>query len=254
MTKFFKNEDFKISLIFGLIGLVASAIVGWYQVSTFSPTMIDQIIAQVGSVEAMVVIAAVQGAIMTLIASFFGLKIARKVNLALNFKCDLQAFIIALLVGIVVAVIIVGSDRFIFVNYLPPVLTKYQISWQYLLSGVLYGGIIEEVLLRLFVMSLLVLVIWKLTTLSIGKHELTDWMYHVAIFLAALLFAAGHLPTTFQLLGNSTIIIIRCFVLNGVGGIGFGYLYWKKGLSYAMVAHMATHIMMQLVLYPLLLG
>lgn len=254
MTKLFKSKDFKISLIFGLVGLIASAIVGWYQISTFSPTMIDQIIAQVGSLEAVVVIAAVQGAIMTMIASFLGLKIARKVNLVLNFNFDFKAFLIALLVGLVVAVVIVGSDRFIFASYLPPVITKYQISWLYLLSGVLYGGIIEEVLLRLFVMSLLVLVIWKVATLIAGKRELAGWMYHVAIFLAAILFAAGHLPTTFQLLGSSTIIIIRCFVLNGVGGIGFGYLYWKKGLSYAMVAHAATHIMMQLVLYPLLLG
>jgi hypothetical protein len=47
-------------------------------------------------------------------------------------------------------------------------------------------------------------------------------------------------------------IIIRAFVLNGIGGIGFGYLFWKKGLAYSMVAHGVTHIFMQLIFMPLM--
>jgi len=54
-----------------------------------------------------------------------------------------------------------------------------------------------------------------------------------------------------NLIGLSTPIIIRSFILNGIGGIGFGYLYWKKGLSYAILAHMLTHVFMQLVFMPI---
>jgi len=52
---------------------------------------------------------------------------------------------------------------------------------------------------------------------------ISNWIYITAIFLSAILFAAGHLPATAQLLGLSTPILIRAFVLNGIAGLGFGY-------------------------------
>jgi len=83
-------------------------------------------------------------------------------------------------------------------------------------------------------------------------NELPDWIYITAVVIAATLFAAGHLPITAQTIGLSTPILIRCFILNGLGGIGFGYLYWKKGLAYSMYSHAATHIFMQVIFMPLL--
>jgi membrane protease YdiL (CAAX protease family) len=32
------------------------------------------------------------------------------------------------------------------------------------------------------------------------------------------------------------------FLLNGAGGVWFGYLYRKYGLSYAMLAHALVHV------------
>ena len=106
-------------------------------------------------------------------------------------------------------------------------------------------------MLRLFLMSLLVLLIKKLFVKSNQNLSLPAWVYITSIVLAALLFAAGHLPATAQLLGLSTPIVIRAFVLNGIAGLGFGYLYWKKGLSYAILAHMLVHIFNQLIFMPL---
>ena len=65
--------------------------------------------------------------------------------------------------------------------------------------------------------------------------------------IAALLFAAGHLPATFQLLGNSPLIIFRCFLLNGGLGFLFGELYRKYGLRYAMIAHGGCHVVSKLI-------
>lgn len=103
---------------------------------------------------------------------------------------------------------------------------------------------------RLFVLSLLVLILWKL--FPAGKDpSIPSWIYWGGILLSAFLFAAGHLPFTAQSIGWSGPIIARGLLLNSIGGIGFGYLYWKKGLVYAMIAHAATHFFMQLLFMPL---
>ena len=65
--------------------------------------------------------------------------------------------------------------------------------------------------------------------------------------LIALLFAAGHLPTTFVTLGNSPLILFRCFLLNGTFGLAFGWLYRRYGLRYAMIAHGGCHVVSKLI-------
>jgi membrane protease YdiL (CAAX protease family) len=245
-----KNKDLQTALIFGAIGLVAGYFTGLYQASIATEELKQQILSGVGSMQAMMLIAAAQAAVYAFLSAFIGLKLARRVNLRLNFAFDKNAFVTAILIGLAVAFIITGSDRFIFAQYLPAQVTQYVFSPVYLTVGILYGGIVEELLLRLLVMTLLVLILWKLFARSKESKAIPSWIYITAIFLAAGLFAAGHLPITAQTLGLSTPIIIRCFVLNGIGGIGFGYLYWKNGLSYAMYAHASTHVFMQVLFMP----
>lgn len=212
----------------------------------------QQVISQLGSIEALIPVAAAQGLVMTFISTFAGLKLARKVNLKLNFKFDKRALVSGILIGFVTALIITVSDRFIFDRYLPSTITEYEFSATYLISGILYGGIIEEILLRLFAMSLLVLILWKVFAKTKDYLKIPNWIYITAIILSTTLFAVGHLPLTIQTLGISEPILIRCFVLNGIGGIGFGYLYWKNGLAYSMYAHAATHIFIQVIFMPIL--
>lgn len=252
MHKILQNKDLKTSLIFTTIGLIASICVGLYQISMFTEDIKQQIVSWLGSMEALIPIAAVQGALITFVSTFIGLKLARKVNLKLNFKFDKRALMLAILIGLATALIITGSDSFIFAKYLPSKITTYVFSPLYLITGILYGGIIEEILLRLLVMSLFVLVLWKLFAKSKDNLNIPSWIYIMAIILASTLFAAGHIPFTVQSIGLSTPILIRCFVLNGIGGIGFGYLYWKKGLAYSMYAHATTHVFMQVIFMPIL--
>lgn len=245
-----KNKDLTTALVFAAIGLAAGYFTGLYQVSIASEELKQQIISQAGSMNPLLLAASVQGALYSFLAAFIGLKLARKVDLKLNFGFDKKSFILALLIGAAVAFIISGSDRFIFSGYLPEQTIGYVFSPVYFVVGILYGGVVEELLLRLLVMSLFVLILWKLSGGSKANTVISDRIYITAIVLAALLFAAGHLPITAQTLGLSAGTIIRCFVLNGLGGIGFGYLYWKKGLAYSMVAHAATHVFMQAVFMP----
>lgn len=115
-------------------------------------------------------------------------------------------------------------------------------------ASVLYGGIIEEVLMRLFLMSLVVFVVWKLFFRNKQKEEIPGGVFIAANILTALLFAAGHLPATIGVFGQITpIVLFRCFLLNGGLGMVFGYMYQKYGIQYAMLGHMGCHIVSKLI-------
>lgn len=252
MNNVLKSKDLKISLLLAFEGLVASAFVAMYQIQMFSSEIKQEIVNQLGSVNLLIPIAALQGMIFVFIASFIGIKIANKVSLKLNFRYSKNSVILAVAIGLAAALVITLSDYFIFSGVLELDATGYTFSPIYFIAGVLYGGVVEEVLLRLFVMTLMVFGIWKVIYRRYDKQNIPNVVYMVSIILAAMLFAAGHLPITFQTIGSSPLIIFRCFLLNGIGGIGFGYLYWKHGLSYAMLGHAMTHVFMQAVIMPML--
>ena len=61
--------------------------------------------------------------------------------------------------------------------------------------------------------------------------------------IAALLFAAGHLPATALTFGALTpLLVFRCFLMNGAFGLVFGRLYRKYGIQYAVLSHILFHV------------
>lgn len=151
-----------------------------------------------------------------------------------------------MVIGLLSAGFIAISEKFIFAEALG-LDEKFEFSWLNFLGSVLYGGIIEEVLLRFGLMSLIIWIASKIT-----KSVNSNGIYIAGIVIAALIFAAGHLPATAQMLGLSPLSVIRTLLLNFLPGLGFGYLYWKHGLAYAMLGHISTHVINQLILLPIL--
>ena len=231
-----------------VIGLIAGALVGLNQLRMMPVEQVNAMLAQVGSPLVLALIAGVQSALLVVVSSILGLRMAAQVGLNTAIVVDAPGLRIAVVMAIVLGAVIVGSDVWVFAPYLPTTI-DVPFSWLGLVSSVLYGGIVEEILLRLFVMTLIVWLMRKVLGLFGAQHTLPAWVFWWAIVLSALLFAAGHLPVTFASLctpGNDcTPLIIRALLLNGIGGLGFGYLYWRYGLTTAMVAHMATHVVMQ---------
>lgn len=140
------------------------------------------------------------------------------------------------------------GEIFYFRNHIPQVAAMYgeKPSFAYWMASVLYGGVIEEIMMRLFMMSLIVYVAWKI----FFRREANPptGVIIAANIIAALLFAAGHLPSTMQMFGEITPMILqRCFLLNGVGGLVFGYLYRKYGIQYSMMAHAGAHIVWKVI-------
>jgi hypothetical protein len=108
----------------------------------------------------------------------------------------------------------------------------------------LYGGLTEEVLLRWGVMTLFIWVLWRL----LGKRaeRPAGWIFVLSILASALLFGIGHLPIASLLAGGELTVSLAIYVIaaNSLFGIVAGFLYWKRGLESAMIAHIFTHVML----------
>lgn len=143
--------------------------------------------------------------------------------------------------GIVLGIVIFILD-FIFHPWLPQSLqfTKATRDLLTTFGGIFYGGIFEELLCRWGLMSLLIWLGWRFIQKRQGPPKQgTIWF---SIVLTALLFAIGHLGSIAALSPITPMILIRTILLNGWVGIVFGWLYWKRNLESAMIAHAFFHV------------
>ena len=107
----------------------------------------------------------------------------------------------------------------------------------------LYGGITEELLLRWGLMTFLVWAAWRLFQKGVDKPKPVYFIG--AILISSLVFGIGHLPVAFMLFPEATFaLILFVIAANSAFGLIAGYLYWKKGLESAMIAHILTHIVL----------
>ena len=153
---------------------------------------------------------------------------------------SLQGILVqGMLLGVLAGALIVGITQ-LFTPHLPGTLISATSDMDLnLVTRLLYGGISEELLTRFGLMSLFA---WALFRLTKRRHAPVYW---TAIVLAALPFAIGHLPVVFQLVPDPTPAVYAYIILgNSIGGILFGYAYWKKGLESACLAHAVTHLTM----------
>ena len=118
-------------------------------------------------------------------------------------------------------------------------------AWKGLLAS-FFGGIDEEIELRLFALSLLVWLGRFLFKKPDGRPTATA--FWIANILAALLFGLGHLPAYSLLAPLTPLIVVRAVVLNGLLGLAFGYLYWTRGLESAMLSHFSADLLLHVVL------
>ena len=214
---------------------------------------------------ALIAISAIQSAIFMAVLTASGLFLAKRVSLGLPFLeswlngaprwHNLPAALrLALSGGTFAGLAIIGLEKAIFEPGLRAIATPLpDISqppiWQGFLAS-FYGGITEEVMLRLFLMTLLVWIGNWLARRQDKPPTLTVlWLANI---LAALLFGLGHLPATAAAgLPLNGLVITRALTLNGLAGLVFGWLYWSIGLEGAMVAHFFTDLLLH-VLFPLL--
>lgn len=252
------KEDFKLAGLLGVLAALASAALFPYLLVTM-PQMLAKLPTSV-PLWLVIVAQSLQAGVLLTLLSLLGLRMGHRVGLgapwlrAVLFRRERlrQPWWTAVAFGAFVGMLIVVLDS-MFAPYLPapmhlqvPVAARLGAGVGLLAS--FYGGIGEELLLRLFLMTLLV---WLLSKFNGSRpRALHFW---IGIILAAVLFGAGHLPAAAEIWPLDALVVTRIIVLNSLAGLVFGWLYWKQGLESAMLAHFSADLVLH-VFVPLFSG
>ena len=252
----FLKKYWKTLFFFAVVGLVGGFCTGLYLLDSYPDSIRQALVEELNGAGleqiplhiVMGIVTALQGATYGVICGALGIPLAKKVGLWRDERSIAkEPLTVAVFVGIIGGLLMILLDILYFNKHSQAVMDSYAVkpNLLYIFGCLTYGGVIEEVMLRLFFMSLVAFILHKL--FGKGAPEASAATLTVANLLSALLFAAGHLPATFMLLGNTPTLIVRCFLLNGGLGILFGWLYQKYGLRYAMIAHGGCHIVSKLI-------
>lgn len=151
-------------------------------------------------------------------------------------------------IGLALAAVLLGADA-VLADHLGPAwqqvvaAAEAQPGLSRLALGVLYGGLTEEVLLRWGLMSLIV---WAASRVSRRACDALGRPRHGVVWFgittSAAVFAIGHLPALSQSVELSGPIVARTLALNGLAGLAYGWLFWRRGLESAMLAHATSHV------------
>jgi hypothetical protein len=154
---------------------------------------------------------------------------------------------ISLLAGVVMAAILL----LVFYTFFLPRIPEWPIAvevampiWKRLLSC-LYGAINEEIVARLFALSLL---LWLLRKIARQQSpQASPLVFWIANVIVAGLFALGHIPAAKVFLQITPLVIVALLTINGSASLLFGYLCWKRGLEAAMLAHFSADFMLHVI-------
>lgn len=258
MQKFkdFIKAYLKTLLFFGIVGLVGGFFVGLYTLDSYPADMKQQLLDELknsglGDLPAdivMAIISAYQAMVYGFLLGAIGIFLGKRIGLWRDERSiEKKPLIITLVIALIGGLALILPDILFFAKHSTAIAESYAAkpSIPYLIATVTYGAVIEEVMLRLFWMSLVAFLLHKI--FDKGRDGTSTTVLIVANVISALLFAAGHLPATFAMIGSSPMIIARCFLLNGGIGLLFGYLYRRYGLRYAMIAHGGCHVISKLI-------
>ncbi len=242
--KSYKIKLFTTLVAVGLIGVVSLL---------FSDSLVASLPPEVTAIvpaEVLSYLLLVNPAIFVIVATAIGVLLHDKVNLSVPLfekllkKPNAKPFSVRSLIvhgiifGLVAGVALVVINM-LFRPFLPPELIADSAIDTSIITKLLYGGVTEELLMRFGVMTLITWLIFKLT------KKLTAPVYWTAIVLSSIIFAIGHLPAVFLTIADPTLAVISYVIIgNSIGGMIFGYAYWRKGLESAMIAHMFAHVVM----------
>ena len=107
---------------------------------------------------------------------------------------------------------------------------------------VAYAGIAEELVFRVVISTLVAWIVY----LATKRQTAAIW---TGIAVAAVAFGLAHVAN----LAHVPHPYSRAIVLNGIAGIALGWLYWRRGLEWAVLAHFIADATMYLLLPAILL-
>ena len=110
--------------------------------------------------------------------------------------------------------------------------------WISPITRFLYGWITEEILVRFGIMTLFV---WIFSKIFKSQKNYIFWFW---IIISSIIFWILHLPIVIISLNWAITWQLIGYIIfwNAIVWVVFGYLYFKKWLETAMIAHIVTHI------------
>lgn len=211
---------------------------------------IDPAQAAAGDASLLVAAGLAQTAILLLIAAGIGAALAHRIGLTsrLARRQGIRALVAdlppAIAIGALLGMAILALDRGLFMPWLSahtaPLVAATGSREATLLLGLLYGGISEEVMMR---WGLMTGICWAGMRLSRAPSAvLPARIAWPGILVAAFVFALAHLPATALAGTPDAPVVARVLVLNTMAGTVFGWLYWRRSLEAACVAHAMVHV------------
>jgi hypothetical protein len=188
-----------------------------------------------------------QNTILASIIAYLGLRAGQTIGIGsaifdvtLRSTSTRRTYSLAVTVGLFAGMLVWGLDA-VFVPYMPSLPQMIDVSIAVRAAAILYGGVAEEVLLRLGCMSMFA---WVLVRIKMTPSVALS----CAIVIAAVLFGIGHLPAMAAIVPLTPIIVFRTLLLNALPGIAFGLLYRRYGIEHAIVAHTCADIVLLLII------
>lgn len=90
-------------------------------------------------------------------------------------------------------------------------------------------------------MSVIAFALWK--TVGRGTDRPSPRLMGTAVVVAAIAFGTVHLPTAASLYGGlSDDVVVWIVAGNAIGGLTFGWPFWRRSLEAAMIGHVFAHV------------
>jgi len=190
-------------------------------------------------------VAAIEGLVYGILI-FLGLKFSQKLGIHLllldenaNLKQDL--FKPGITIGIICTVLMLIADRLLPAAHLNLYYIATHMNPLYGLLGLIPAAFNEEVVVRLFFAFRYSFVAKKKFFKGLNISTIM-WM---SVLFTALFFGLGHIATfVHEMTATTPLIVLRMLVLNGISGVLFGLLFWRKGFETAMLAHFVSDLLL----------
>jgi hypothetical protein len=194
-----------------------------------------------------------QNAVVLALSTFFGLKAAVATGLMsgatngwISITPSLREGLVCLLAGFSAAASVCLLDYFVLLPRLPSLESALRpvtgLRLRDKILAALYGGVAEELIMRLGLFSLLV---WLALAVSHRSAASMTILWIVNVIVSAV-FAAGHLPAMAALARLTPLITGRVLLLNLPLSLLFGFAYFEFGLGAAILTHTAASLTLQL--------
>jgi membrane protease YdiL (CAAX protease family) len=192
----------------------------------------------------------IQTAAYLAIACFAGAWFISKSGYTISMRVTKKTILLSVFLGTSAGLVVLALDYFFHHKQVLPNFfsTEPVTIWKGFLAA-FYGGVSEEILLRFFLVSMIVFLLIKIRRRT--NERIIRFAFLVAIILSAVLFGAGHLPAVAMNTALDSMIVHRVVLVNSIGGIVFGMIFWKWGLPAAMLSHFSADLVL-LVFFPLM--